>query len=75
MPPCSEEIDCYNDTLYVMFESAGEKYLEGTDGKGTSLSPIDKILEIHVDELNYQISKNTISSVPLPVSYWQGEKA
>ncbi len=52
MPPCSEEIDCYNDTLYVMFESAGEKYLEGTDGKGTSLSPIDKILEIPVDELN-----------------------
>ena len=35
-----------------MFESAGEKYLEGTDGKGTSLSPIDKILEIPVDELN-----------------------
>ena len=52
MPPCSEEIDIYDDTIYVMFESAGEKYLEGTDGKGTSLSPIDKILMIPMDELD-----------------------
>ena len=34
------------DNLYVLFESAGEKYLEGTDGKGQSLSPIDKLLII-----------------------------
>ena len=52
MPPCSEEIDIYADNVYVMFESAGEKYLEGTDGKGQSLSPIDKILIIPVDELD-----------------------
>jgi uncharacterized repeat protein (TIGR02543 family) len=44
MPPCSEEIEVYGDDLYVLFESAGEKYLEGTDGKGTSLSPLDKLL-------------------------------
>jgi hypothetical protein len=44
MPPCSEEIEVYGDNLYVLFESAGEKYLEGTDGKGTSLSPLDKLL-------------------------------
>ena len=52
MPPCSEEIDIYDDNIYVMFESAGEKYLEGTDGKGTSLSPIDKILMIPMKELD-----------------------
>ena len=46
MPPCSEEIDIDDDHLYVLFESAGEKYLEGTDGKGQSLSPIDKLLII-----------------------------
>ena len=46
MPPCSEEIDIDEDNLYVLFESAGEKYLEGTDGKGQSLSPIDKLLII-----------------------------
>jgi hypothetical protein len=44
MPPCSEELEVYGDDLYVLFESAGEKYLEGTDGKGTSLSPLDKLL-------------------------------
>ena len=46
MPPCSEEIDIDEDNLYVLFDSAGEKYLEGTDGKGQSLSPIDKLLII-----------------------------
>ena len=40
------EIDIDEDNLYVLFESAGEKYLEGTDGKGQSLSPIDKLLII-----------------------------
>lgn len=52
MPPCSEEMDVYDGTLYVLFESAGEKYLEGTDGKGQSLSPIDKLLMIPVEDLN-----------------------
>lgn len=49
MPPGSEEIVLADGTLYVVFESAGEKYLEGTDGKGTSLSPINKILKLEVD--------------------------
>lgn len=52
MPPCSEEIDFRDDTLYILFESAGEKYYAGTDGKGTSLSPLDKILMIPVGELD-----------------------
>lgn len=52
MPPCSEELDVKDDMLYVLFESAGEKYLEGTDGKGKSLSPIDKILMIPLDQFS-----------------------
>lgn len=46
LPPCSEEIVFENNKLYVLFESAGKKYLEGTDGKGKSITPIDKILVI-----------------------------
>ncbi len=46
MPPCSEEIVYSNGYLYVLFESAGEKYLNGTDGLGKSICPIDKILII-----------------------------
>lgn len=46
MPPCSEGIVINGKKLYVLFESAGEKYLEGTDGLGQSLCPIDKILII-----------------------------
>ena len=48
MPPGSEEIDVRNDTAYVIFETAGEKYLEGTDGKGFCVSPLDKILAINI---------------------------
>lgn len=51
MPPCAEEIDFDNGELFVIFESAAEKYYEGTDGNGTSLSPLDKILVIGVDEI------------------------
>ncbi len=46
MPPCSEGISLYQDKLYVLFESAGKKYLEGTDGNGKSSAPLDKILII-----------------------------
>ncbi len=46
MPPCSEEIALEEGMLYVLFESASEKYFEGTDGKGTSVSPIDRILTL-----------------------------
>lgn len=51
MPPCSEEIDMDNGLLYVLFESAGEKYFEGTDGKGRSISPIDKVLSVPAQSL------------------------
>lgn len=44
MPPCSEEICVTEDDVYILFESAGEKYLEGTDGKGRSVSPLDEVL-------------------------------
>ncbi|MBO5371489.1 MAG: InlB B-repeat-containing protein [Lachnospiraceae bacterium] len=46
MPPCSEEIVLENDRIFVLFESAAEKYFEGTDGKGTSISPIENVLAI-----------------------------
>ena len=46
MPPCSEEIDIEGDAIYILFESAGEKYFEGTDGKGRSISPIEQILTL-----------------------------
>ena len=52
MPPASEELDVNDGILYILFESAGEKYLEGTDGKGKSLFPLDKILKIPVTELD-----------------------
>lgn len=46
MPPCSEGIDIHDGSLYIIFESGSEKYLEGTDGKGKCLAPLDKILII-----------------------------
>ena len=48
MPPCSEEIAIADDNVYVLFESACLRYFEGTDGKGNSSSPIDKVLEVTV---------------------------
>ena len=44
MPPCAEEIALTDGSLYVLFESAGEKYFEGTDGKGRSVAPIEEVL-------------------------------
>ena len=46
LPPCSEEIVYENGLFYVLFESAASKYLEGSDGKGKSTAPLDKILII-----------------------------
>lgn len=46
LPPCSEEIVFEDNKLYVIFESAGKKYLEGTDGKGKSVAPLNRILVI-----------------------------
>lgn len=51
MPPCSEGIAISEDELYILFESAGEKYLEGTDGNGRSRSPLDRILVISLEDL------------------------
>ena len=47
MPPGSEEIDIdpEND-IHVVFETAGEKYYLGTDGKGIAEYPLDKLLII-----------------------------
>lgn len=50
MPPGAEEIDISDEYLYVLFESAGETYYEGTDGNGRSLSPLDKLLMIPIYE-------------------------
>ena len=51
MPPNSEEIDIVEDRLYVLFESAGEKYYLGTDGKGRSSCPLDKVLSIDLHSM------------------------
>ena len=44
LPPCSEELAAQNGKFYIVFESACRKYKEGTDGRGKSRSPLDKIL-------------------------------
>ncbi len=51
MPPCSEEIAVAGNHVFVLFESASRKYFEGTDGRGTSSSPIDKVLKVDVASL------------------------
>lgn len=51
MPPCSEELEIQGDSVYVLFESAGQKYYEGTDGKGSSISPLEKIISIRLDSI------------------------
>lgn len=50
MPPGSESIDAdEKDNVYVLFESASKKYIDGTDGYGQSLCPIDKILKVKIE--------------------------
>lgn len=51
MPPCSEEILYYGSEIYILFESASSKYFEGTDGKGSSICPIDKIVTLEIDSI------------------------
>lgn len=51
MPPCSEEVDIYGKYIYVLFESAGQKYFEGTDGKGSSVSPLEKVIRIRLSSI------------------------
>lgn len=51
MPPCSEEICMSDNKVYVLFESASRKYFEGTDGRGRSIAPIDKILTVDISSI------------------------
>ncbi len=52
MPPGSESIDVDGENnIYVVFETASKKYFEGTDGGGKSLSPIDKILKVFIENI------------------------
>lgn len=46
LPPMAEEVEMNGNELYILFESAAMTYLEGTDGKGTSDCPIDKIISV-----------------------------
>ncbi len=49
MPPCSEELAIAGEELIVLFESAAQKYMEGTDGKGKARSPLDHMVAIQLD--------------------------
>ena len=49
MPPCSEELSIAGDELLVLFESGAQKYMEGTDGKGKALAPLDHMVAIQLD--------------------------
>lgn len=51
MPPCAEGVACEDGSLLVLFESASEKYFEGTDGNGISKAPLDTLLEIEITSL------------------------
>ena len=46
LPPMVEEVEMVGDEVYMIFESAATTYLEGTDGKGPSTCPIDKIISV-----------------------------
>lgn len=46
LPPMVEEVEMMGDEVYMIFESAATTYLEGTDGKGQSTCPIDKIVAV-----------------------------
>lgn len=49
LPPMVEEVEFMGDEVYMIFESAATTYLEGTDGKGQSTCPIDKIVAAKLD--------------------------
>ncbi len=46
MPPCSEELAAADGELLVLFESGAQKYMEGTDGNGKALVPLDHLVAI-----------------------------
>ncbi len=49
LPPMVEEVEVIGDEVYMIFESAASTYLEGTDGKGQSTCPIDKIVAVKLE--------------------------
>lgn len=49
MPPCSEELAILDEELLVLFESGAQKYMEGTDGNGKALSPLDHLVAISLN--------------------------
>lgn len=49
LPPMVEEVEVVGDQVYMIFESAATTYLEGTDGKGISTCPIDKIVSVKLN--------------------------
>lgn len=49
LPPMAEEVEMNGDEVYILFESSAMMYLEGTDGKGISDSPIDKIISVDLN--------------------------
>lgn len=51
MPPASEEIDIVDGVAYVIFESACEEFLKGTDGYGICKWPINKILRLDLSDV------------------------
>ena len=51
MPPCSEGVAFVDNSLMILFESASEKYFEGTDGNGKCSAPLDTLLEIDATSL------------------------
>ncbi len=46
LPPMVEEVEVVGTQVYMIYESAATTYLEGTDGKGVSTCPIDKIVAV-----------------------------
>lgn len=50
VPPMVEQVnyDSQSRELYMLFESAATTYLEGTDGAGNSMSPIDKLISLKI---------------------------
>lgn len=50
VPPMVEQInyDSQSRELYMLFESAATTYLEGIDGGGNSINPIDKLISLKI---------------------------
>ena len=53
LPPGAEAISIEERICHVVFETASYKYYEGSDGKGTCKYPIDRILMINCESIQY----------------------